>query len=158
MNKKYITWIPAFVVMCLIFTFSAKTGNESSRTSAKIAAVILELPVFQTDSMSQQEYDSLFAMTQHIVRKTAHACEYAVLAVCIGFHLFICEWRIKNIIFYSIVISFLYAGSDEIHQLFVSGRSGQFKDVCIDMLGAIAGTFCFIFLIMIKQKLSSKNN
>ena len=36
-------------------------------------------------------------------------------------------------------ICVLYAISDEVHQLFVPGRSGQFKDVFLDSGGAIVG-------------------
>ena len=33
----------------------------------------------------------------------------------------------------------LYAATDEVHQLFVPGRSGQVSDVLLDSAGAIAG-------------------
>ena len=39
----------------------------------------------------------------------------------------------------SIFLSFLYACTDEIHQIFVPGRSAQFRDVLIDTLGASFG-------------------
>ena len=44
--------------------------------------------------------------------------------------------------------SFLYACTDELHQLFVSGRSGQFTDVLIDTLGALFGC---LLLLMIRR-------
>ena len=36
-------------------------------------------------------------------------------------------------------ICFLYACTDELHQLFSSGRSGQFDDVLLDSIGALLG-------------------
>ena len=36
-------------------------------------------------------------------------------------------------------IAALYAVTDEFHQLFVPGRSGQFSDVVLDSAGALAG-------------------
>ena len=39
----------------------------------------------------------------------------------------------------SIFLSFLYACTDEIHQIFVPGRSAQFRDVLVDTLGASFG-------------------
>ena len=39
----------------------------------------------------------------------------------------------------SILFSFLYACTDELHQIFVPGRSAQFRDVLIDTLGASFG-------------------
>ena len=39
----------------------------------------------------------------------------------------------------SILFSFLYACTDELHQIFVPGRSAQFRDILIDTLGASFG-------------------
>ena len=33
----------------------------------------------------------------------------------------------------------LYTCTDKMHQLFISGRSGEFKDVLVDTLGAVIG-------------------
>ena len=46
---------------------------------------------------------------------------------------------IKHPLVISIIFSFLYACTDEIHQIFVPGRSAQFRDVLIDTLGASFG-------------------
>lgn len=43
-------------------------------------------------------------------------------------------------------IAALYAASDEIHQLFVPGRSGQLSDVILDSAGALAGVAAFTVL------------
>ena len=37
------------------------------------------------------------------------------------------------------VITTAYAGTDELHQLFVPGRSGQVSDVLLDSAGALIG-------------------
>ena len=39
------------------------------------------------------------------------------------------------------IVCVLYAISDEIHQIFVPGRSGQFSDVLLDSAGAVIGAF-----------------
>ncbi len=44
-----------------------------------------------------------------------------------------------------LAICIFYAATDEFHQLFVSGRSGQLRDVCIDAAGAVIG-ICIYFL------------
>lgn len=38
------------------------------------------------------------------------------------------------------------AATDEIHQLFVSGRSGRITDVLIDGCGAVAGTLIILLI------------
>ena len=47
--------------------------------------------------------------------------------------------NILKSVFIALLLAFLYACSDEYHQTFVVGRSGQFKDVLIDFSGAFIG-------------------
>mgnify|MGYP003309055667 FL=1 len=58
-----------------------------------------------------------------------------------------------NTYLYSIIICFIYACTDEIHQLYVVGRTGQFIDVLIDTIGALLG--CLVFYI--GSKIINKN-
>jgi len=55
---------------------------------------------------------------------------------------------VKDII-YSLLIVSLYAASDEIHQMFVLERSGEIRDVIIDVCGGIS---CVIFYYFFKNK------
>lgn len=52
----------------------------------------------------------------------------------------------KQVIFAG-VMGIAYAISDEIHQLFVSGRAGQVQDVVIDSIGVILG-ICILMLFI----------
>ena len=58
-------------------------------------------------------------------------------------------------------ICLLYAASDEIHQLFVPGRSGEVRDVMIDFSGAVLGIalsmLVFLLICRIKKKRTEKN-
>ena len=61
----------------------------------------------------------------------------------------------------SIFLAFLYACTDEIHQLFVPGRSGEIKDVCIDTCGAFIGALIVYGISKIsknRKKLSNMAN
>ncbi|MDY6314114.1 MAG: VanZ family protein, partial [Clostridia bacterium] len=51
----------------------------------------------------------------------------------------------------SLLCSALYAASDEFHQLFVPGRSGEFRDVCLDSAGALTGILIFILIWSVKK-------
>lgn len=53
----------------------------------------------------------------------------------------------------SILLSLLYACTDEIHQIFVPGRSAQFRDVLIDTLGASFGTLIAYLIIKLITKI-----
>ena len=56
--------------------------------------------------------------------------------MCIRDRVSIIRW--KNVLV-SVCIAVLYASTDELHQLFVPGRSGQVNDVLIDGCGAVIG-------------------
>ena len=49
----------------------------------------------------------------------------------------------KRIYIITIIFCFLYACSDEIHQLFIPGRSGELLDVLIDTTGGILSSFIY---------------
>ena len=54
-------------------------------------------------------------------------------------------------IYYAIGLSILYSCTDEFHQLFINGRSGSIKDVLIDSIGILIGTYLYK-LLFIKNK------
>jgi len=64
-----------------------------------------------------------------VLRKIAHITEYAILC----FLLIRATGKKK----WSFLIAFLYACSDEFHQLFVFGRNGSPRDVAIDSIGIV---------------------
>ena len=49
-------------------------------------------------------------------------------------------------------IGTIYAATDEIHQLFVPGRSGQISDVCLDSIGVLIGVSLLWVITEIKWK------
>jgi VanZ family protein len=51
----------------------------------------------------------------------------------------------NKLLLISMSICFIFACIDEYHQTFIPGRTGQFSDVLIDMIGVIFG--CLLFNI-----------
>ena len=74
--------------------------------------------------------------------------EYAILAFLL-YKTFIHK---QNPLIKSFIFTFLYACSDEFHQLFIAGRAGQFKDVCIDSTGALIMLLIIYFINKRKDK------
>jgi VanZ family protein len=78
------------------------------------------------------------------VRKTAHVTEYAVLAVLFWrasrkpLRNDARPWRWSEALL-ALLVSALYAASDEIHQYFVPSREARLGDVMLDSAGAAAG-------------------
>lgn len=140
--------------MLIIFLFSSNNKGESDSASSLVLDMFNK--IFGTNLNGDEHLFSLFGYnftSMLILRKLAHMTEYAVLSSLIFFGL----WDIKNFkIQYplAVFISFLYACTDEFHQLFIGGRSGQIKDVLIDTAGAIIGAG--LMLIIVKLINTSK--
>ena len=136
--RRMIFLIIALIWAIVIFAFSAKPGDESENQSINIF-----VPGF--DNLQEYEQVDMAKKIDYPVRKTAHATEYAILAGCVlgavtpGF----IRW--KNGLT-AICTAVIYAATDEIHQLFVSGRSGRITDVLIDGCGAVAGTLIILLI------------
>lgn len=111
--------------MLFIFLMSQTNGNDSSSQSNFIVDIIIKIINIDHDTLSL------------IVRKCAHFTEYTILAFLIYYGLAKNQVNNKSILLYTVLITFAYACSDEFHQLFINGRSGQFKDVLIDTSGVI---------------------
>ena len=86
--------------------------------------------------------------TDLILRKLAHAGEYAVLTVLLycAFRSGHAMSRTRALIF-ACIIALVYAASDEFHQLFVPGREGRLRDIAIDAVGIVLAASFFFFRI-----------
>ena len=136
--------------MLFIFGSSKDTGEESSSLSLTITQKIVDIIEYNKD-ITKEEYDALVEKLHTPVRKAAHMAEYAILAVLICIPVLINMnignirmISLKQILFIVVIICMLYAATDEIHQLFVSGRTGKAADVLIDTIGAFCGTLVFL--------------
>lgn len=136
--------------MGVIFWFSAQPAVESSKMSHSIGKVIGEVLVPDFKALSSEEQEAIAEKIDYPVRKTAHAMEYAVLVLMYGSY----EIIGKKGMAYGILTGVAYAMTDEIHQLFVAGRSCQVTDVLIDSAGVIFGSIIgvLIFICTIKQR------
>ena len=112
-------WLPVFVWAGVIFTFSSMPDLKSGL---------------------EEFWDFVF-------RKIAHMAEFMVLFVLLARafgippHQYIGGGGIRKkwSLLWALIISILYACSDEYHQLFVFGREGCIKDVGFDTVGVLIG-------------------
>ena len=94
-----------------------------------------------------------FSFIEFIIRKCAHMFVYFVLSILTMLLMFTyetCPLRFKS--FISLLVSFLYACSDELHQFFVGGRSASFRDVLIDSTGACIGILLTLIIYTLIKK------
>ncbi|MDF2538325.1 MAG: hypothetical protein K0S76_1346 [Herbinix sp.] len=155
MKLKYISWLPAVIIMGIIFMYSSKPAVNSDESSMFYANQILDVYEKITgNEIEGAEREKNLEDINHIVRKSAHFIEYGVLACFVAFHFFVSKRKRIHILLLATAISAIYAATDEFHQLFVSGRSGQMKDVLLDSSGAFTGalTFCLIITVLQRKK------
>ena len=147
--------------MYIIYNLSAMNTQNSNGKSTEIIALFIEDTLDVTNEYgitnSNPSATKLAKVSQLInppMRKVMHASVYFVLAFFIILFMNILmnnkHYWIALII--TMIICVGYAASDEYHQTFVSGRTGQPMDVCIDSAGAAAGTALYTaFYIVYKM-------
>lgn len=147
MKKRYLRWFYVLVWALVIFLFSNQDGSASSSNNKFILYLLKSINI---------NIDYIFGnQTDYIIRKSAHFFEYFILCHFL-FKALSIDIEHKKSILISLFLTFLYACSDEIHQMFVSGRAASFKDVIIDTSGGLL--YLIIYLIKNKRAESIKNN
>ena len=104
------------------------------------------------EKWSGKKQDVFAKKIDFAVRKSAHACEYAALSVLFFVNYKKKSRKIKQIVVMSVLSTALYAVTDEIHQLFVPGRSGQITDVILDSCGGLIGAVLSATILYLIRK------
>ncbi len=137
--RKKVFLILAVCWMILIFGFSSRAADLSAGDSERAGRVIAELLVPGFERWPSEKQEDFVSVIDHPVRKLAHLAEYTVLGILLmGFFT---DFRRKpgKWIRHAWIAGTVYAVTDEFHQLFVQGRSGQVSDVILDSGGVFAG-------------------
>ena len=149
---KPLSFLPAIVMMCIIFSFSSQDGVDSGSLSHEVSVKIVEVgnEVLQK-GLSDWEIDEVATKIEYPVRKVAHMTEYFLLAVAVSFPFYVYGLRGFPLMLVAGAICVGFACGDEYHQSFVDGRGPSARDVGIDSIGVFAGIitvriFCWIVL------------
>lgn len=140
------------IVNCIvIFNYSGQVAKESAEVSTRTMYKIIKILSGSDDIEKAKQLDPL-------IRKLAHFFIYASLGIwsCC----FLCTFfsnkdekiKDKMRISIAIIFGFLYACSDEIHQIFVDGRACKLIDIVIDTLGVAIGVLTVIAILKIIEK------
>ncbi len=144
MKRKIIYSILVVFWMSLIFFLSNQPAVDSTELSdGFISNTIGNVYKLFDKNISSEDLDIIKDKYSHVVRKMAHFTIYMILGTLVT--LLVREYNISfyKCLFISLLVCLLYSISDEIHQLFVMGRSGEIKDVLIDTSGSFMGIFVF---------------
>lgn len=119
--------LPVLLWAAIIFLFSANPDPYQLLPDAlrQFAAS----PVLEGSSISD------------FLNPLMHFLSYAMLAFLLTRALSHLGMEKKKLVILALSFTMLYALSDEMHQLFVPGRTFQFFDLFIDLLGAISGSY-----------------
>lgn len=141
--KKTLSLLAVIAVAIMIFLFSAQPGEDSAKLSGGITEALLTTMVPDYPSMSEEEKRPYEESAELAVRKAAHFSEFALLALTLVWHMYYVRPRFGpgRLLLWAWIIATLYAGTDELHQMFVDARGPALMDVGIDSLGALAGAF-----------------
>ena len=155
---KPLSFLPAIVMMYLIYSFSAQTGEVSGALSYEVSYQIVET---KNELLSENKsYDELAYSASSIefyVRKAAHMTEYAILGLLsFAFYRGILK-KEKRQFLAALLTAAVYAATDEFHQYFIPGRSAEVMDVCIDTLGALIGLAILFFTLKVVRKHCQKS-
>ena len=129
--------------MGLIFFLSSEDATASSDRSNPIAGAVVDAGEQHAGNqrpMIPEEKQNAVANMQFVIREMAHFLEYAplgLLACALLVTVKTRPWLLAGGL--SVGFGLLYAISDELHQRFVPGRSGSWRDVAIDTLGVVCG-------------------
>lgn len=146
--------------MMLIYCFSAQQGDESADVSGSVSCMLVKL----AEGLLHLNWDEakvleVASVIGYPVRKTAHMTEYGILFLFLFGALGSYEKLNKGKIrwFTALTVTFLYACTDEVHQLFVPNRYGCFTDVLIDTTGAVIALGILALIMALKSKNKNKN-
>lgn len=142
--SKIIKLVLIILWMVLIFSFSSDSAEVSTKKSDSV--IIKTVEFFLDKDLSEDEEEKWTTYFVVPVRKGAHFLVYLVLGVLL---ISFCKEFLpidRKLVLLSVFLAFLYACSDEVHQLFVSGRSGQVSDVILDTIGAFVGIMGYKFI------------
>ena len=158
MHSVALSFLLVLSVMVMIFCFSAQPAVRSSQTSSHIVVWLLHVLFPNYDSMDSMQQEEIAEIATLLVRKAAHVAEYAMLGFSLMLHLRLLsiKGQIKRPASYAFFIGALYAATDELHQIFVPGRSGEVKDVLLDSSGVLLGILLMLWILKCAERCRKK--
>jgi len=146
--KKVIKFIFIVIWMMLIFSFSNQNGTISSNMSGGIIDNFISF----LEKLGIIFSDEVVNILGFLIRKVAHFTLYFILGLLWMSLLKEYSISLKTQVIYAVLLCVLYACSDEIHQLFVSGRDGKLLDVLIDTMGSLSSSL-LVYIFRKRKKI-----
>jgi VanZ family protein len=133
--------------MAVIFMLSNEVASVSSARSAVIV----------NDIVNNLHVSLPESILMFLTRKAAHIFMYFVLGILIYNVVKEYGFSTKKAMLLSILFAISYASFDEIHQLFVQGRSSEVRDVMIDSTASTVGVCLHYYFDQIRKRIYEKS-
>ena len=154
---RLLIWLFPLSVMAAIFLFSAQTGAESGMLSGGLTRWLLNAAsrIFPIN-----DPDRFAVSAGTVIRKLAHVTEFTVLYLSLLLAFKTTDPRrpahpFRALI--SLLLTFIYASGDELHQLFVPGRACAPTDVLIDVsLPAVVTAVTVLKAVIVLNKAKTR--
>lgn len=146
-----IFFILIIIISLIIFGFSAQDGETSGGISKAVITKIADII-----KVKENIRNEFIIEGEKIIRKLAHFAIYTALGIFSMSFMKTFNLSNKKQALITLTWGFLYACTDEIHQLFSNGRNASFLDVLLDTFGVAFGILLVIIIIFIINKV--KNN
>ncbi len=150
---KPLSFIPAFLMMYVIYKFSSQNSAESSALSMEVSRIL----VLAYNKIFQKGFDNtvlnvLIEQIHPYVRKGAHVTEYLLLAMSVALPLYVYRLRGFWLTLFAGVFCVAFAALDELHQSNVVGRVCDYHDILIDSIGILIGIIAIRIICYIGRK------
>lgn len=147
---KWLSWAIVLVWGAIIFYLSHEPATSSRELSTGMTDTMV---TFIERAVPASEIDT--GVFHHLLRKSAHFFAYSILGIFVFLALRLSGARGYRLVFIALFLCIVFAISDEVHQLFVPGRSGEIRDVLIDGTGSFVGIGA---ALIVEKVLSRKRN
>ena len=147
-KKRVITLILIIAWMILVFFLSNQSADDSETLSQGVLRTILKLFNLKGETL---------IITENLIRKFAHLALYTLGGILIFMHVKTYNLEDNSKVILTQVIGTTYALTDEFHQLFILGRSGEVRDILIDSLGIAIGMLVIVMIDKIRKKKEGSN-
>ena len=152
-TNKYIIISFAATIICMIaiFMLSAQPATESNSNSKMLINKLVDTSVkLSGDNLTEQQKADFVDRVNSIAREFMHSAVFFLLGLfaqitAIGLFR---EYVLSSIVTFTFCV--IYGFSDELHQLFVPGRTFQLIDLCMDAIGALAAIVLVVLVSIIK--------
>lgn len=142
-KREIINWGLLIIWMGFIFYMSNQPATVSDGQSYKVLWILSSFGI---------DVNGIFGeLANFVVRKCAHFLEYMILAfLVVNVVKTYFVFKVSSIL--SVIFVFLYACTDEFHQMFIPGREGAFRDVMIDTCGGITLILLYSLIKNLRRK------